>query len=433
MQKQPTFNLGTLGHVAHGKTSLVEALSSIRTTRISNEKKRGITIRLGYANVKIFKCPKCPRPTCYHSYGSMTQKQEHPLCPNHGCGTPTTLVRHFSFVDCPGHECLMERMLTGAAVMDGAILIIAANAAIPQPQTMEHLAGATLVGLSNIVTVQNKVDLVQMDEAKENHDAILEFIQGTPAEGKPIIPICCSPNSIKTHEFPNLDVLCQYLVERMPLPSRDLQSHPIMLIIRSFDVNHPGTPIIDLKGGVAGGTLLRGILKVGDEIEIRPGLIKQTTDGFYSYHSIFTKIVSLYSDDTSLECAQPGGLIGVGTKLDPTLTMGDRLVGQVIGRRGQLPGVWTKITIKPHMMRNNTNGKINPLSKGEELRIVIWAASGLAKVSKIHSDGHVILSLKRPMCAEIGSKMALVRRFDNVSTTQKGWRLIGFAEIIATM
>lgn len=288
MQKQLTSNLATLGHVAHGKTSLIEALSSIRTTRISNEKKRDITVRLGYTNVKIFKCPKCPRPICYHPYGFWTQKQEHPPCPNHGCGIPTVLVRHFFFVECPGHECFMERMLTGSAAMDGAILIIAAS--------------ATLVGLSNIVTVQNKVDLVQMDEAKENHDAILEFIQGTPAEGKPIIPICCSPNSIKTHEFSNLDVLCQYLAEQMPLPSSDLQSPSILLIICSFDVNHPGTPISNLKGGVAGGTLLRGILKVGDEIEIRPGLINQTTDGSLSSHSIFSKVVNLYSDDTPLEC-----------------------------------------------------------------------------------------------------------------------------------
>lgn len=98
--------------------------------RFKNELERNITIKLGYANAKIYKCPSCERPSCYRAYGS--GKEDAPPCPE--CATPMDLIRHVSFVDCPGHDILMATMLNGAAVMDGALLLIAANESCPQPQ-----------------------------------------------------------------------------------------------------------------------------------------------------------------------------------------------------------------------------------------------------------------------------------------------------------
>ena len=91
--------------------------------RHEKEKSRNITIKLGYANAKLYKCPSCPPPDCYKSFGS--KKEDNPKCK--ACDSTLQLIRHVSFVDCPGHDVLMATMLAGAAVMDSALLLIAGN------------------------------------------------------------------------------------------------------------------------------------------------------------------------------------------------------------------------------------------------------------------------------------------------------------------
>ena len=120
ISRQATINIGTIGHVAHGKSTVVKALSGVHTVRFKNELERNITIKLGYANAKVYRCddPKCQRPTCYTSMGS---SKEDSFILN---GFRYNLVRHVSFVDCPGHDILMATMLNGAAVMDAALLLI---------------------------------------------------------------------------------------------------------------------------------------------------------------------------------------------------------------------------------------------------------------------------------------------------------------------
>jgi translation initiation factor 2 subunit 3 len=115
--RQATINIGTIGHVAHGKSTVVKAISGVQTVRFKNELERNITIKLGYANAKIYQCdnPECPRPTCYRSYKS--EKEVDPPCEREGCAGTYRLIRHVSFVDCPGHDILMSTMLSGAAVM----------------------------------------------------------------------------------------------------------------------------------------------------------------------------------------------------------------------------------------------------------------------------------------------------------------------------
>jgi translation initiation factor 2 subunit 3 len=158
----------------------------------------------------------------------------------------------------------MATMLSGAAIMDGAVLLIAASEPCPQPQTKEHLMALNLIGVTKTVIAQNKIDLISREEAIEHYLQIKEFVKGTIAEQSPIIPISAQQSA-------NLDVLIQSLEQTIPTPTRAAAKPPIMHIARSFDVNRPGTPIEKMKGGVIGGSLLQGKIKQGNKIEIRPG------------------------------------------------------------------------------------------------------------------------------------------------------------------
>lgn len=301
IQRQATINLGTIGHVAHGKSTVVKAISGVQTVRFKNELERNITIKLGYANAKIYKCSHCPEPDCYRSYKS--DKEPSPGCPNADCRGVLTLLRHVSFVDCPGHDILMATMLNGAAVMDAAMLLVAANEVCPQPQTAEHLAAIEIMKLQNIIVLQNKIDLVKESMAEEHYESIKRFAAGSVAEHAQIIPIS---GQLKY----NMDAVCEAIAHTIPTPKRDFTADPKMIVIRSFDVNKPGTDIDDLKGGVAGGSILCGVLKVGDEIEVRPGIVTKDADGKIRCRPIFSRIVSLFAENNDLPFAIPGGLIG---------------------------------------------------------------------------------------------------------------------------
>ncbi|KAL1958755.1 hypothetical protein VTO42DRAFT_3874 [Malbranchea cinnamomea] len=423
--RQATINIGTIGHVAHGKSTVVKAISGVQTVRFKNEQERNITIKLGYANAKIYKCdnPKCPRPTCYRSYKS--EKEVDPPCEREGCGGTYRLLRHVSFVDCPGHDILMSTMLSGAAVMDAALLLIAGNETCPQPQTSEHLAAIEIMKLKHIIILQNKVDLMREEAALQHYQSILKFIRGTVADGSPVIPISAQLKY-------NIDAVNEYIVTHIPVPIRDFQAAPHMIIIRSFDVNKPGAEIEDLKGGVAGGSILTGVLKLNDEIEIRPGIVTKDDQGKIQCRPIFSRVISLLAEQNDLKFAVPGGLIGVGTKVDPTLCRADRLLGFVLGHRGKLPAIYTELEVNYFLLRrllgvktaDGKQAKVAKLTKNEVLMVNIGSTATGAKVIGVKADA-AKLSLTSPACTEIGEKIALSRRID------KHWRLIGWANIVA--
>jgi len=424
ISRQATINIGTIGHVAHGKSTVVKAISGVQTVRFKNELERNITIKLGYANAKVYKCDNssCPRPGCYRSCGS--NKEDTFPCERKGCSGKFQLVRHVSFVDCPGHDILMATMLNGAAVMDAALLLIAGNESCPQPQTSEHLAAIEIMKLKHMIILQNKIDLVKETQAKEQHEQILRFVKGTIAEGSPIVPISAQLKY-------NIEVICEYICKKIPIPIRDFTSQPRLIVIRSFDVNKPGCEVEDLQGGVAGGSILRGVLKVNQEIEIRPGIISKDTNGKLKCQPIFSKIVSMHAEQNDLQYAAPGGLIGVGTKIDPTLCRGDRMVGQVLGAVGALPDIFTELEISYFLLRRllgvKTEGdkkgaKVQKLTKNEMLMVNIGSLSTGGRVLAVKADLAKIV-LTQPVCTEIGEKIALSRRVD------RHWRLIGWGEI----
>src|SRR3989304_4127785 len=282
LPKQPEVNIGTIGHVDHGKTTLVQSLTGVWASRHSEELKRGITIKLGYADLPIYKCPKCETPKNYSTK---------PVCPS--CASEAVFVRAISFVDAPGHEALMATMLSGAAIMDGAILVIAADEPCPQPQTREHLAAAEVIGIKNIVIVQSKIDIVDERRALKNYEEIKSFIKGTIAEKAPIIPISAQRGI-------NIDVLLNAIEEIIPTPKRDETKPPLMYIIRSFDTNKPGTEIENLAGGILGGTISQGKFAVGDEIEIRPG-ISVEREGKTVFDPLISEIASLQAGESNVK------------------------------------------------------------------------------------------------------------------------------------
>ncbi|BFZ10177.1 hypothetical protein BsWGS_13216 [Bradybaena similaris] len=424
ISRQATINIGTIGHVAHGKSTVVKAISGVQTVRFKNELERNITIKLGYANAKIYQCDNdaCPRPDCYRSCGSA--KEDSFACDRSGCSGRFRLKRHVSFVDCPGHDILMATMLNGAAVMDAALLMIAGNESCPQPQTSEHLAAVEIMKLKHILILQNKIDLVKESQAKEQYEQIQAFVKGTVAEKAPVVPVSAQLKY-------NIDVICEYIIKHIPVPVRDFLSEPRLIVIRSFDVNKPGCEVDDILGGVAGGSILRGVLKVNQEIEVRPGVVSRDQDGKLTCRPIMSKIVSLYAEQNDLQYAVPGGLIGVGTKMDPTLCRGDRLVGQVLGAVGALPDIFTELEISFFLLRrllgvkmegDKKGAKVQKLSKNEVLMVNIGSLSTGGRVLAVRADLAKI-GLTAPVCTEVGEKIALSRR------VEKHWRLIGWGQI----
>jgi len=409
-QKQPEVNIGMVGHVDHGKTTLVAALTGVWTSRHSEELKRGMTIKLGYADGDIYRCANCELPEAYTPFPECRE------CPE---GSVPELERRVSYVDAPGHEILMATMLSGAAIMDGAVLVVAANEKCPQPQTAEHFAALSVIGIKNLVIVQNKVDVVSPERAKENHMEIRKMIEGTWAEDAPIIPVSALKGA-------NIDVLLMAIQKYIPTPERDPAKPPMMYVARSFDVNKPGTPAENTVGGVVGGSLIQGELKVGDEISIVPGVRVTKTSGKEVYEPLQTRVTSLRFGETSVDVARPGGLLAVGTELDPSLTKADALVGNVVTKAGMEPPVTDSLRIKYGLLERVVGLKeykaTEPIRLKETLMITVGTAITLGVVTSATKD-EMELSLRRPVALIPGGRVAFSRQIYG------RWRLIGWGVI----
>ena len=396
---RPEVNIGTVGHVDHGKTSLVYALTGKWTSEHSEELKRGITIRLGYADTIFYCCEKCK---------SYTVAKKCPLC-----FADTAAKRGVSFVDSPGHETLMATVLSGTALMDGALLLIAANERCPQPQTAEHLKALDIAGIKNIVIVQNKIDLVDDKRALESYDEIKKFVSGTVAEKAPIIPISAIHNT-------NIDVLIEAIESFIPAPSRE-NGEPIFYIARSFDVNRPGTHVEELKGGVIGGSLVSGKFSAGDEIEIKPG-VKSNND----WVQLGTKIVNMVQSQQNTNEAFPGGLIALQTDLDPSVTKSDSLAGNIAGLNGRLAKATDEIkcavNLFDHVIGIAGNVKVEPIKTGDFLMMTVAIAKTVGDVLSV-SKGVASIKLRLPVVANKGDRISISRQVGG------RWHLIGYGVI----
>jgi len=406
-ERQPEVNIGMIGHVDHGKTTLTKALSGEWTDRHSEEVKRGISIRLGYADVNFYKCKDCEGTKSYSNQ---------PKCPQ--CGGEAEFLRSVSFVDAPGHETLMATMLSGAAIMNGALLLVAANEKCPQPQTKEHLMALTIIGVEKIIIVQNKVDIVTKEEALENYREIKEFIKGTIAENAPIIPVSANHNV-------NIDKLVETIERIIPTPKYDMKKPARLYVARSFDINTPGSSPETLKGGVLGGSLMQGKLEVGEEIEIAPGR-KTEVGREVIWEKITTTIESLHAGEASLETVRPGGLIAIGTKLDPSTTKSDGLTGRVVGKPGTLPPVLHKFIMKTKLLERVVGAAVDlavdNIKTNEPLMLSVGTATTVGVVTSARGEESEV-ALKIPVCADKNQRVAISRKISGK------WRLIGYGII----
>lgn len=407
LPSQPEVNIGLVGHVDHGKTTLTQALSGVWTDTHSEERRRGISIKLGYADTAFYKTDSGQ----YYATGRR---------PEGGKDVDSELQRVVSFVDAPGHETLMAIMITGASIMDGAMLMVAANETCPQPQTREHLMALEIAGIKNIVIVQNKIDLVTKERAMESYKEIKEFLKGTIAQNAPVIPV-------SAHHDVNLDILIEAIEQTIPTPNRQEDERAVMHIARSFDVNRPGTRPAKLTGGVIGGSIVEGAFKEGDEIIIGPGR-KIEQGNKTKWVPIETTITSMQGGGGKREVMTAGGLCGLGTLLDPSITTADNLSGQVLAKKGELPTIRTECTISVELMAAMVSGdgegadKIYPLRNNEMLMVNV-ATSTSVGVVKGAEKGKATLHLRLPICADEGQRVSLSRRVG------ARWRLIGHGTI----
>jgi len=396
---QPEINIGMIGHVDHGKTSLTKALTGKWCDTHSEEVKRGISIRLGYADVTFYKL-KTSNGTTYWN------------APEY-LGKPAEVVskRIVSFVDAPGHETLMTTMLSGAALMNGAVLVIAANEACPQPRTIEHLMALKFAGVEKVIVAQNKVDLITKEEAVKNYKAIRTFLDNYGYKDAPIVPTAATFGV-------NIDALIEAIETHIPTPHFD-ESKPLkMFVARSFDINKPGTKTKDLKGAIIGGSIAQGTVSVGDEIELCPGL---GTSG-----KTITKVMSIATDEGLMQKAHPGGLLAIGTALDPSIAQNDQLRGQIAAKVGSLPAPVKDLRLKVHMFERMIEQNVKEktvIKVTDALVVTIGTNTAIGFVTK-SDPKETVLNLKNVVVAEKGEKVALSK---NIAGQ---WRLIAYAEVI---
>lgn len=412
-QMQATVNIGMIGSVSNGKSSLTLKLTGIKTQKHSEELKRNITVKLGYANSKIYKCRVCESPQAYQPHSSNIFAAECKYC-----GMPMDLQVHVSFVDCPGHHQLMATMMTGACVMDYSILVESAlnNAQFPSEQTIEHLKATNIIGIENKIVCLNKIDVVDSNIAVTKISELAKNFKNNIQ----IVPISANLDI-------NIDIICEYICRFALLNNKtELYNNPMkMIIIRSFNVNKPDTQLNDIQGGVIGGSITRGSIKVGDKIKILPGKIFPVEDEIslikWKYRPYISIVESINSEKNNLQFAVSGGLIGVKLSIDPALTANDALTGSVIYNNDTENNykVYEKIRIKIKYLK--TDSKIE---KDDILTINHNAANICSIVTKILSVDKCELTLESPICWEKNDSLTICQVVDN------NMDIIGVAKVI---
>ena len=400
MDKQSELNIGTLGHVDHGKTTIVSALTHTWTDVHSESLKRSMTIKLGYADAIIRKCG---------SGGEFPYTVEGKC----GDGAAAEPLRKVSFLDAPGHETLMATAIASSSIIDCALFVISASEPCPMPQTREHLMIINALGIKNVIVAQTKIDIVGKEQARKSYEQIKSVIKGSVMENAHVVPVMANRGI-------NVDALLNEIIG-IRVPDRDRSADPMMYVARSFDVNKPGSKIKDLVGGVVGGSIIRGMFKVGDEIEIKPGVAMGGKAKKDSYEPLVTRISGLSAGSERLDSAIAGGLIAVGTETDPAFTKADGLVGQVIGKAGTLPEVASSITLN-YSSLNRSDLPKQSFRNGEPVLLGIGTGTYVGMVRNARK-GSIEVQLNRPACIDSEAKISVLRNFG------QRWKLSGFGVI----
>jgi translation initiation factor 2 subunit 3 len=389
MKNQPILNIGCLGSVSDGKSTTVLQLTGIKTQTHSNEKTRNITIKPGYANMKVW----------LNSNGEYTTTDS-----NIEEMDGAELVHHLSFVDCPGHQELILTMMGSVSLMKGAIVVVSAAEPIQnKPQLIQHLATAKIAGLEKLIVLFNKLDLVSKKialERKYELDELLTKLEITPAY---IIPTAMNKKI-------GLQNVIKAIMEVFPPEVLENKTETALFkLTRSFDINKPGIQWNEVKGGVLGGSLDTGKLNVGDVIEIRPGQWRKKDDSFIVV-PIKTKVLELKSGKTSFETIYPGGLTALGTDIDPAHTKEDNLAGHIAGLVGTLPDVYSAITMT-WTLTDKFDGNWSPKMK-DKMYLQIGNINTEAELTDIKKE-ELTFKLSKPSCIENNSKILICSHEQN--------------------
>jgi translation initiation factor 2 subunit 3 len=388
---QPIFNIGTLGGVSEGKSTLVKETTGIITPTHSKERERNITINQGFGNMKIWEHNDTKE---YITTNSTVLTMDN-----------YTLVNHISFVDCPGHQELIKTTLGALELMHGAIIVIAVDQPLTmKPQLMQHLAAAKLGSIDRIIICMNKIDLVTKEvlmKRKEELDNMLQKYNITPFA---IIPTCFNKKIGLNHLIKAMMILFN------PSNLINQADSGLFSISRTFDINKPGTNWDDVMGGVIGGTLSSGIINVGDTLEIRPGIISRTKTGT-TWQPIIININSIKTDTTDLTCAAQGGLIGLGTDIDPFYCKKNSLVGHVAGKVGHMPNVFNNINMNITIV--DMFGFIWEPKVKDNLILKIGTNMCSAKLNEIKNDIYKF-ELNSPACIPDKCNIIICKEIDKI-------------------
>lgn len=398
---QPTMNIGMIGSVSNGKSSITEKITGIRTSKHSKEQERNITIKLGYANAKIYKCTSCPAPQCYQPLSGATMSAKCKFC-----NTQMELAKHISFVDVPGHFSLMATMINGTCAMDSTILIESASNKEIASQTKEHLLAIGISGLENKIACLNKMDLVKKEVAYDKITSLEQQLKGTAAEHSPIVPVAANYGV-------NIDVLCEYICRYMNEPVRNPSDKLKMILVRSFNINKQETSYEKLEGGVVGGTILCGTVKLGDKVNIYPGITNKNNTGSehsFTYKPLIGTVLSINSETNNLQFAIPGGLIGMKLDIDPGLTHNDGLIGNILTSEDHDFKILEAFIVEMEMINRS---EIIELVKKDIIVVNSNACNQKCEVLSVNKNKAKLKLLEKPICVKFGDHITLSKIVDN--------------------
>ena len=310
----------------------------------------------------------------------------------------------------------MATAIAGSSIIDAALFVISASEPCPMPQTKEHLMLLNALDIKKVIVVQTKIDVVGREKAKKHYEDIKKFIKGSVISDAPIIPVMANKNI-------NVDAVLDEIM-KIDLPERDVKSDPVMYIARSFDVNKPGSKIEEIVGGVIGGSVIRGKFKVGDEIEIRPGIaFQKDRQKRESYDPIITKIEGLSVGKEKLDEAIAGGLIAISTDVDPAFTKADGLVGQIVGKVGKLPEPLSSFTMSYSSLNRDDLPK-QSFRQGEPLILGIGTGTMVGYVKSTRKN-NVEVELKHQASIDKKAKISILRNYS------QRWRLSGYGTLVS--
>lgn len=402
IEQTPIGTIGLLGSVADGKSTLVFATTGTKTQRYQSEQVRNITIKPGYANIKIWESD--------NNYYSTSSNQYDYEINDKKCN----LVHHLSFVDCPGHQELILTMLSSIKLMHNIIIVVSAEESITKkPQLIQHLKAIKLSNIKNVIVCLNKLDLVDKKIAMERYNELKKVLEEYDIEPLSIIPTSFSRKI-------GVGSLLEDIIKFFPKKIYDEKSKSYFLTTRSFDINRKGIDYTEISGGVLGGSCLSGKLKVGDEIEIKPGILSVDSNKKIISKSIITKIQSIQTDTSSLDELFPGSLAGLKTDIDPFYCKNDSLSGNVIGLVGTLPPTYDNIKLKYKIIEEfvkNWKPKVD-----NTIYLQIETNSISSKISSINDDVLEVI-LSKPMCIFDDTMIVISHKENNMQ------ELVGIGKI----